>query len=245
MPGSVNKRIVFLCSGGGGNLSFVHHAIRGGGLLGAEIVGVITDRHCAANQFCEQVGLDNRVIAFDDQGQGGLLAALQSLEPDVVITTVHKIIDRAVVQRYEGKLINLHYSLLPAFAGLIGAGPVKAALAQRVRFGGVTVHWVNEEVDAGVPVVQGVIALQRDEVLEQLMPVVFRSGCIALLRALVEVLGDVPVSASSACLEIAGRTCVFNGGGALAQGLIDNEAFWNSVQASVSAERPGAMGKLQ
>lgn len=245
MLGSVNKRIVFLCSGGGGNLSFVHHAIRAGALAGAEIVAVITDRHCAANQFCDQVGLDNRVIAFDDQGQGGLLQALQSLEPDVVVTTVHKIIDRAVVQRYQGKLINLHYSLLPAFAGLIGAAPVKAALAHQVRFGGVTVHWVNEQLDAGLPWVQGVIALQPDEVLEQLMPVVFRSGCIALLRALVELLAEVPAADSPACLSIAGRTCLFNGGGALAPDLIDNEAFWNSVQASVSAERLGAMGKLQ
>lgn len=76
-------------------------------------------------------------------GQAPLLAALAQHRPDLVITTVHRILAEPVTSRYQGRLINLHYSLLPAFGGAIGIRPVRDALAYGSRFTGVTVHRVD------------------------------------------------------------------------------------------------------
>ncbi|WP_082426410.1 formyltransferase family protein [Pseudomonas sp. NBRC 111133] len=233
VQGHVNKRLVFLCSGGGGNLSFLHHAIREGAWHGGEIVGVLTDRHCMANEFSERVGLYNRVVSLGGATQHELTAQLEQLRPDLIITTVHKILCPAVVAQYRDRLVNLHYSLLPAFAGLIGSAPVLAALHQQLLFSGVTVHLVDERVDAGRPLVQVAIALVAGDSLDNLMPVVFRCGCIALARALTQLSGGGAHLSSAAGLEVSGRACLFNGGVTAAENLLGDERFWGRVQLAV------------
>ena len=224
------KRLVFLCSGGGGNLAFVQQAIDRGWMPGACIVAVLTDRLCQANDFAKRAGLYDQCIDFKDDGQRELLTLLDELKPDLVITTVHKILGQSVVQRYQDRLINLHYSLLPAFAGLIGARPVQAALDHGARFSGVTVHLVDESVDGGRPLVQGVIALQEKEVLDDLMQVVFRSGCMALLSAITHLLNGPKDSNTSSNVDILGRSCLFNGGNPIPEKLAVNEDFWQRLR---------------
>ena len=231
-----SKRLVFLCSGGGGNLAFTHMAITKGLLARANIVSVITDRLCQANEFSDRARIPNRVMDFSSEGQLNLLNELDNIKPDLVITTVHKIIRQTVVESYHERLINLHYSLLPAFSGLIGTGPVRAALEHGVLFGGVTVHQVNKCVDSGRPLVQGVIALQSDELLENLMPVVFRSGCIALLSALTKFWDSSDSYCSPISVDIIGRRCQFNGGGAIPASLGNDEEFWRQVQKSLGVD---------
>lgn len=227
------KRVVFLCSGGGGNLAFVHQAIIRGWLPEAQIVEVLTDRLCQANDFAERVGLPNRCIDFKDEGQRNLLTILDELKPDLIITTVHKILGETVVEHYRNRLINLHYSLLPAFAGLIGARSVQAALDYGTRFSGVTVHRVDESVDGGRPLVQGVIALQGEETLDELMNVVFRSGGIALLSAITHLLDGTAKSHAPSLLNILGRTCLFNGGSPVTDELVENEDFWQQLRQAL------------
>ncbi|WP_151448111.1 phosphoribosylglycinamide formyltransferase [Lacisediminimonas profundi] len=226
------KRIVFLCSGGGGNLRFVHKAIELGLIADAQIVAVLTDRDCPANAFATSVGIANRSIAFRDDGQRSLLAALDEHEPDLVITTVHKILHPSVVEKYRGRLINLHYSLLPAFGGEIGVRPVQAALAYGARFTGVTVHLVDETVDGGRPVVQAVIPTSPgDEDFDALMNLVFRCGCIALLMAIAVRLNGWPAFPGSS-LQLMQRMCCFSAAVSLPGEVLSDEKFWQAIAAT-------------
>lgn len=237
MADEKTKRLVFLCSGGGGNLAFVHQMIELGRLPGISIIAVLTDRICQANNYAARVGLESRCLDFKEHGQLNLLSALDEFKPDLIITTVHKILQKAVVERYRTQLINLHYSLLPAFGGLIGAQSVQASLDYGVFFSGVTVHSVDESVDGGKPLVQCVIALQKYEPLEDLMQVVFRCGCMALLGAVRYMLEESKGKFNPSSQSILGRICLFNGGTVAPDQLFESEDFWRSLKLSLE-ERP-------
>ncbi len=228
------KRIVFLCSGGGGNLAFVHHATEQGWVDGA-IVAVLTDRQCHANVFAESVGIANHCIDFNGPSQTELLEALEKHKPDVVVTTVHKILCDEVVEAYRGKLVNLHYSLLPAFGGLIGDRPVRAAIEYGARFTGATVHLVDETVDGGRPLVQVAIPLRAEENdFTHLMDLVFRCGCISLMWSIDILLNGGVARNEATRLKMMGRECLASGHvGVVA--VVDDERFWQQVMAQTLA----------
>ncbi len=231
MAETKKKRLVFLCSGGGGNLCFIHHAIERNWIRDAEIVAVLTDRVCKANLYADAVGLENQCLDFGGSEQVSLLEELRRIKPDLVITTVNKVLRKNIVEAYKGRLINLHYSLLPAFGGLIGDGPIRAAVAYGARFTGVTVHFVDESVDGGSPILQTVIPLHSNETgIEHLMNIVFRNGCITLMRAIdLHLHGEIFMSRDKLTqLEIMGRLCHFTGGVPRLQEFED-EIFWKQI----------------
>lgn len=233
MAGEIAKRLVFLCSGGGGNLAFIYQMIKHGNLPGISIVGVVTDRQCQANDFSTRNGLRNSYIDFKSEGQLNLLAVLDDFAPDLIITTVHKILLPVIVERYRGRLINLHYSLLPAFGGFIGAQSVQASLDYGVLLSGVTVHLVDESVDGGRPLSQGVIALREKESIDDLMQVVFRCGCSALLSAITQALNNEREPSAPSSLNILGRLCLFNGGNSISKQVIEDEEFWQELRRAL------------
>ena len=94
-----------------------------------------------------------------------------------------------MVGRFRGRMINLHYALLPAFKGLQGAESVRQALAAGCKLVGSTVHEVAEEVDAGPILAQSAVAVTTQD-LDVMMDRVFRSGCLCLLNVLA---GPAPV----------------------------------------------------
>jgi len=223
------RKVVFLCSGGGGNLCFIYEAIKRNWIEGLEIAAVLTDRECQANYFASSVGLPNKCIDFSCQGQQYLMDELLDIDPDLIVTTVHKILAMSVVDKYRDKLINLHYSLLPSFGGLIGAQTVKAAMDFGAKFAGVTVHLVDESVDGGKPITQGVVPIHNmDDSLSAVMNVVFRCGCLALLAAIN--LRLTPESTDSTrYIEVMGRPCLFNGGALSSLPMLAEEDFWRCI----------------
>lgn len=231
------KRIVFLCSGSGGNLCFIHHAIKREWIKGAAIIAVLTDRECQANVFAASVGLDSRRIDFNEGKQETLRDELLSIKPDLIVTTVHKVLRKPIVDMYRDKLINLHYSLLPAFGGLIGASPVRAAIDYGARFTGVTTHLVDESVDGGRPLAQGVIPLYPEERnFEVLMNLVFRCGCIALMSSINLCLNGKAVGLASK-LVLMERTCLFSGMIDHSDELAD-EDLWRDIARNAKIEQP-------
>jgi phosphoribosylglycinamide formyltransferase-1 len=205
-------RIAFLCSGSGGNLRFMAEAIRLGWIENAMICGVISDRECLANQFARENNIKTKEIDFSGQGQLYLIEELNHLAPTIIITNVHKILLPAVVDAFKGVLVNLHYSILPAFGGVIGTKPVSLALDYGALFVGVTVHLVNNLVDMGKPLVQAVIPVESGDTTENLMDIVFRCGGISLLNG-VQILrsgGCQGDQAGNKCLKIYGRTVFIN-----------------------------------
>lgn len=177
------QRIVFLVSGGGGNLRFIHQAIVQGQLPDAELVGVVADRECEALAYCDVHRIPVYPIHYTRAEPHALRAALRELRPDVIVTNIHKILDADTVGAFSGRMINLHYSLLPSFGGVIGAEPVRLALEQGCKIVGTTVHYVSEAVDAGEIISQSAIPVHTHN-LEHLMSDVFRSGCVNLLSAI-------------------------------------------------------------
>lgn len=224
-------RIVFLCSGGGGNLRFIAEAIRLGLIVDAEICGVITDRECPAVLFARQNNIPVSECDFSEKDQPSVMTRLLDLDPGIIVSNVHKILSSVVVNTFRGKLINLHYSLLPAFGGVIGAKALSQALDYGVQLVGTTLHLVDDLVDAGSPVVQTAIpVIQRDE-MPALMDIVFRAGCISLLTGMQLIREDKQIALRElrSLIEISGRSVLFNPPVTLVPQFQD-ESFWRRLK---------------
>ena len=159
-------RLLVLISGGGSNLqSFIDAC--GNGSLQAQLVAVISNRAGVKGlDRAAAAGIPNIVVdhrAFDsrdgfDQSLGDII---ESFAPDlVVLAGFMRILTPEFVNRFLGKLINIHPSLLPAYPGLhthqraIDAGDKQA---------GATVHFVTPELDGGPPVLQSRIPILPDD----------------------------------------------------------------------------------
>lgn len=224
----MTRRIIFLCSGGGGNLRFIARAAELGALPDATLAAVLTDRECLANQFAREQGLPTEVLDFSGERQQDVVAALDALAPDVVVTNVHKILSPAVIEAAQGRLINLHYSLLPAYGGLIGTRPVELALANGAKFIGVTAHEVDAAVDAGRPLIQAVLPTNPSDTVASIMDTIFRCGCLVLLEAL-RTPGESQAQAPTR-LDIHGREAFVNPALSFSASAFD-EPFWQALAA--------------
>jgi len=149
-------RIGVLASGGGTNLEAILHA-------GLPVVAVVVDRPCRATAVAEAAGIPALVVlrrpdrlAFTHE----VVDALVSHAVDVVVMAgFMTILDKPIFDAYDGRVLNTHPSLLPAFRG---ASAVPDALAAGVKVTGCTVHVATLEVDCGpilaqeaVPVLDG------------------------------------------------------------------------------------------
>lgn len=163
------KNIVILISGGGSNMAAIVRAAQRDHwhrLYGAEVKAVISNRPDAGGlAFAREQGIATQVVdhkqfasreAFDE----ALAAAVDAFRPAlVVLAGFMRILTPGFVARYEGRLLNIHPSLLPAFPGL---HTHQRALDAGCRVAGATVHQVTAELDFGpileqaaVPVVPG------------------------------------------------------------------------------------------
>jgi len=179
----MKKKIVFLVSGNGGNLKFLYYLTQLYSLP-FEISYVIGDRHCGAIDFSEQNKINFALIDFNQNNDLKLIEQLKRINPDYIITNVHKILSENTVNQYKTKLINLHYSLLPSFSGLIGMKPVDLSIEKNVRFIGTTVHYVNKKVDNGKIIGQNIFELTNDEEKHLVYDRIFRSGALNLWNTL-------------------------------------------------------------
>jgi phosphoribosylglycinamide formyltransferase 1 len=176
------KRIVFLGSGGGGNLKFIDKYSRQYGNL-FKVVSVITDRECGASDYAFRKGLPCEIMSFkrDEKEDNRLIESIKSFRPDYIITNIHKILSERIVSEFFQKLFNLHYSYLPAFGGLIGMNPVDKALERNNLFIGCTMHYVENNVDTGSTISQGIVIYKESKDVYQS---VFECGSLTLLSGL-------------------------------------------------------------
>ncbi len=227
-----NLKVVFLCSGNGGNLRFLHHAMLQRWLAGWDLAGVVCDRPCPAATYASAHGIPVAVMDFSPSGQVSVLAHLAATGPDLVVTTIHRILTPEMVKTLGGRLVNLHYSLLPAFGGTIGEQPVKQALAYGVKFCGVTVHQVSDQVDAGRPLVQAVVPVSEPLVYQELMQAIFQAGCLALLSILADPDLSVPSRVAGdarSTVALAGHAVHFNPA-VVAPSALESAAGWDFLK---------------
>lgn len=154
------KRIVILISGRGSNMEALAQACHRQGWP-ARIVAVISNRPQAAGlAYAQALGIHTEAVdhrAYADRGdfEHALAAVIDSHGPDlVVLAGFMRVLGEAFVHRYEGRLMNIHPSLLPAFPGL---HTHRRALEMGCKLAGATVHFVTPSLDHGPIVMQAVV----------------------------------------------------------------------------------------
>ena len=159
----MSGRIAVGVSGAGSNLRALAAAV-GRREIGGTIVLVFSDRDCAALEWAAEQGIDTALVPG---GEDEILAAtLRAVEPGAVVLAGYmRIIGPAVLAAFEGRILNTHPSLLPAFPG---AHAVADALAHGVAVTGCTVHLVDATLDGGPIVAQEAIAIQPGDDAETL-----------------------------------------------------------------------------
>ncbi len=181
------KKIVFLVSGSGGSLKFLHSALERMN-INAKIIGILSDRNCLALDFANQKKIYSKQIKYNQNYVIELQDELDFLNPDLIITNIHKIIDEGTLNRFPDKFINLHYSLLPSYKGYIGMKTVLKAKEDNVGFIGGTCHLVNKEVDGGKIIQQGCFSVDWNNV-DNVIDTVFKTSCLCLLEGAIGRLG--------------------------------------------------------
>ena len=175
-----------LISGRGSNLLALEQATRDG-RIDARIVAVISDRADAAGiPAARALGLKTTVLeparGMDRSAYGAELSALleKSGAGLVALAGFMRILDVAFVRHWEGRLLNIHPSLLPDYRGL---HTHRRVLEAGDPAHGCTVHYVVEELDAGPSVIQGRLAVRQGEDENQLSARVQRLEHIIYPRA--------------------------------------------------------------
>jgi phosphoribosylglycinamide formyltransferase-1 len=155
------KRLVILISGRGSNMQAMVEA-------GLPVAAVISNRADAAGlKYAAARGIataivEHRGYATREAFDAALAQAIDAFHPDlVVLAGFMRILSDGFVLRYQGRLLNIHPSLLPAFPGL---DTHARALAAGVKLHGATVHFVTAELDHGPIVIQAAVpVLPRDD----------------------------------------------------------------------------------
>ena len=154
------KKIVILISGRGSNMEAML-AARAAGELPVEIAAVISNRpdakglETAAAAGIATRSLDHKAYARREEFDAALAACIDGFAPDlVVLAGFMRILTPDFVRHYEGRLLNIHPSLLPSFPGL---HTHLRALDEGVRIHGCTVHFVTAELDHGPVVIQAAV----------------------------------------------------------------------------------------
>jgi phosphoribosylglycinamide formyltransferase-1 len=160
------KRIVILLSGRGSNMEAIVRACAAEGWP-AQVVAVISNRADAAGlEFARGHGIapvvvDHRSFATRDAFDAELARRIDAFEPDVIaLAGFMRILGDAFVQRYEGRLVNVHPSLLPAFTGL---HTHRRAIEAGCKLAGASVHFVTPQLDHGPIIAQAVVAVLPDD----------------------------------------------------------------------------------
>jgi phosphoribosylglycinamide formyltransferase 1 len=165
------KRVGVLLSGRGSNFEALADAIAKGRIPGAEIAVVVSNREDAPGLAKAQargipaIALPSRGLQreeFDRQ----VVAALRQHQVDLVCLAGYmRLLSPYFVEAFRGCILNIHPSLLPAFPGLEAQSQ---ALEHGVKFAGCTVHFVDENLDAGPIVAQAVVPVHDDDTADSL-----------------------------------------------------------------------------
>ncbi|WP_342618462.1 phosphoribosylglycinamide formyltransferase [Rhodoferax sp. GW822-FHT02A01] len=193
------KNIVILISGGGSNMAAIvrtaereHWEQR----LGARVAAVVSNRVDAKGlEFAKAQGIATQVLdhkAFPsreafDQALGDAISRYDTPEQPalVVLAGFMRILTPAFVERFAGRLTNIHPSLLPAFTGL---HTHQRAIDAGCKFAGVTVHLVTAELDHGPILDQAVVPVLPDDTADTLAARVLTQEHLIYPRAIARLL---------------------------------------------------------
>lgn len=191
----VNKNIVILISGSGSNMAAIVETSlkhRWQARLKARVVAVISNKVDAQGlSWAQEQGIATRALDHTQFGSreafdAALMAEIDRHEPTlVVLAGFMRILTPGFVQHYEGRLVNIHPSLLPAFTGL---KTHQRAIDMGCRVAGATVHRVTSELDHGEILDQAVVPVLPGDTAETLAARVLTQEHVIYPRALEQLL---------------------------------------------------------
>ena len=170
-------KIGVLVSGGGTNLQAIIDSIEAGYIKNARIEGVVASKDGVyALERAAKHGIDCAVISkksyeTEDKFYDALIGTLEEHNVDlVVLAGFMTVLGGRFIKHYENKIINIHPALIPSFCGdgFYGLKVHEAALKKGVKITGATVHFVNEETDAGPIILQKAVEVLDDDTPETL-----------------------------------------------------------------------------
>ncbi|MCA2410929.1 phosphoribosylglycinamide formyltransferase [Rhizobium leguminosarum bv. viciae 248] len=168
---SPRKRAVVFISGSGSNMMALVAAAKAADYP-AEIVGVISDKTDAgglakaAAEGIATFAFPRKDYASKDAHEAAIFSALDELKPDILCLAGYmRLLTATFIQRYEGRMLNIHPSLLPLFPGL---HTHQRAIDAGMRIAGCTVHFVTEGMDEGPAIGQAAVPVLSGDTAESL-----------------------------------------------------------------------------
>jgi phosphoribosylglycinamide formyltransferase 1 len=217
----MKRRIAILISGRGSNMVALIEAAKAKNFP-AEIVVVISNRADAGGLAkASDAGVATLTIESKPFGKdrAAFEAALQSALDQHQVELIclggfMRLLTAEFVQRWYGRMLNIHPSLLPSFPGL---EPQAQALAAGVKISGATVHFVIPETDAGPILMQGAVAVRDDDTADTL--------AARILAIEHRIYPDALRLLASGKVRIEGDVCKIDGGTAAGDSLISPDVI--------------------
>ena len=193
------KNIVILISGGGSNMQALVRAAeqrQWAQRVGARVAAVLSNKADAAGlAFARSHGLptavvDHKACASREAFDAALMAEIDGFDPAlVVLAGFMRILTPGFVAHYDGRLVNIHPSLLPAFTGL---NTHQRAIDEGCKFAGATVHRVTPELDHGQILDQAVVPVLPGDTAQTLAARVLTQEHLMYPRAVERLLAALP-----------------------------------------------------
>lgn len=192
-------KIVVMVSGGGTNLQAIIDGINTGKITNTKIIGVISNKKNAnALIRAEENNIPAICISPKDYADRvcfneALLTAVKTFEPDfIVLAGFLLILPEVVIKAYQGKIINIHPSLIPSFCGTgyYGLKVHEAVLKRGVKVTGATVHFVDEGTDTGPILLQKAVSVLQDDTPEILQKRVMKEAEWYILPQAVDMIAN-------------------------------------------------------
>lgn len=192
-------RVLACVSGGGTNLQALIDRIEDGSIQGAQIVKVISNNPGVfALERAKKHGIEGSVVTPKDYANRAefneaLLAAVDEAKPDlIVLAGFLVVIPPKMIEKYSGKIINIHPSLIPSFCGTgyYGLKVHEAALERGVKVTGATVHYVDEGTDTGPIILQKAVEVQQGDTPKVLQQRVMEQAEWVILPKAVQMIAD-------------------------------------------------------
>lgn len=166
-------KIAVLVSGGGSNLQSIIDNIKSGNLNCSIEMVIGSKEGLYGVERAENEGIKTYVVSKKEYGNktSDKILELTKGKVDLIVLAGYlSILEGELLEEFKGKIINIHPSLIPSFAGpkMYGIKVHEAVIAKGVKYSGCTVHFVNNEVDGGEILLQKVVDVYFDDTAKSL-----------------------------------------------------------------------------
>lgn len=230
----MKHRLAVLVSGRGTNLQAILDAAARGSLQ-MEVVGVFSDKpepyafqrakkHGIPAVFVDPISYPNR-----EEYDAALARKVRSFRPDTIaLAGFMRILTPTFLKAFQGRVVNIHPALLPAFPGLEGQ---RQAIDYGVHYSGCTVHFVEAKMDSGPIILQSVVPVYQSDTLETLTKRILAKEHLTYPAAL-QLLAEER-------LKVQGRRVVINWEGRIPRQPQDCVLEWLKIK-DIMKEVPGS-----